>query len=105
MKPCTWCLSACLTLVGSAAVAQNPDWESAVVVPHSVSCHDNLEGRDSGSRGFEKAADYMAGKQQGVEEPGVDDYRQPGQTSTQVIDETTAARFAARGQSAAAQPW
>ncbi len=40
---------------------------------------DSLEGRDTGSQGFEKAANYMAEqfRAAGLEPAGVDGYRQP----------------------------
>ena len=97
MKPCTWvlvCVS--LTLVGSAAVAQNPDWESLGKQWWShiqFLADDNLEGRDTGSRGFEKAVDYMAGqfRAAGLEPAGVDGYRQPMDLHVVRIDETRCA--------------
>jgi hypothetical protein len=97
VEPCNWvlvCVS--LTLVGSAAVAQNPDWDSLGKQWWShiqFLAGDNLEGRDTGSRGFEKAADYMAGqfRAAGLEPAGVDGYRQPMDFHVVQIDETRCA--------------
>ena len=52
-----------VTLAGGAALAQTPDWNALGKNWWShvqFLADDNLEGRDTGSRGFEKAADYMA---------------------------------------------
>ena len=93
MKPCNWVL-VCLTLtvVGSAAVAQKPDWESLGKQWWShiqFLADDSLEGRATGSPGFEKAADYMVEqfRAAGLEPAGVDGYRQPMDFHVVQIDE------------------
>jgi hypothetical protein len=93
LKPCTWvlvCLT--LTLVGSAAIAQKPDWESPGNQWWShiqFLAGDNLEGRATGSPGFEKAAAYMVEqfRAAGLEPAGVDGYRQPMDFHVVQIDE------------------
>jgi Zn-dependent M28 family amino/carboxypeptidase len=88
-------LLACLVLafVGGVVFAQSPDrdalgkrWWSHV----QFLADDSLEGRDTGSRGFEKAADYMAEqfRAAGLQPAGVDDYRQPMDFHVARIDET-----------------
>jgi hypothetical protein len=97
VKPCNWvlvCVS--LTLVGSAAVAQKPDWESLGKQWWShiqFLAADNLEGRNTGSPGFEKAAAYVAGqfRAAGLEPAGVDGYRQPMDFHVVQIDESRCA--------------
>ncbi len=97
MKLSTWvfvCVS--LSIVVSAAVAQNPDWESLGKQWWShieFLADDNLEGRNTGSPGYEKAADYMAKQFQaaGLEPAGVDGYRQPVAFHVVQIDETRCA--------------
>jgi Zn-dependent M28 family amino/carboxypeptidase len=82
-----------VTLAGGAALAQTPDWNA---LGKSWWSHvqfladDNLEGRDTGSRGFEKAADYMAEQFRavGLEPAGVDGYRQPMDFQVVKIDES-----------------
>ena len=83
MKSCSWVL-VCLTLalVGSAALALSPDWESLGKQWWShiqFLAGDSLEGRATGSPGFEKAAAYMVEqfRAAGLEPAGVDGYRQP----------------------------
>ena len=51
---------------------------------------DSLEGRATGSRGFEKAAAYMAGqfRDAGLQPAGVDGYQQPVDFQVVQIDET-----------------
>jgi Zn-dependent M28 family amino/carboxypeptidase len=94
LKPCTWVL-VCLTLtvVGSAAIAQKPDWESQGKQWWShvqFLADDSLEGRDTGSQGFEKAANYMAEqfRAAGLEPAGGDGYRQPMDFQVVKIDES-----------------
>jgi hypothetical protein len=83
VKPVNWVLACgALTLIGSAALAQSNDWESLGKQWWShiqFLADDSLEGRGTGSRGFEKAADYMAEQfhAAGLEPAGVDGYRQP----------------------------
>ena len=91
MKPGTWLLVA-LTLVGSAALAQGNDWESLGNQWWShiqFLADDSLEGRATGSRGFEKAATYMAEqfRAAGLEPAGVVGYRQPMEFHVVQIDE------------------
>jgi Peptidase family M28 len=81
-----------LALVGGAAFAQSPDWEALGKRWWShvqFLADDSLEGRDTGSRGFEKAADYMAEqfRHAGLEPAGVDGYRQPMDFEVVRIDE------------------
>jgi hypothetical protein len=85
-------VSAAVTIAGSAALAQSTDWNA---LGKSWWSHvqfladDSLEGRDTGSRGFEKAADYMAEqfRAAGLEPAGVDGYRQPMDFQVVKIDE------------------
>jgi hypothetical protein len=88
-------LLACLVLafVGAAVFAQNPDWNSLGKRwwSHIQSlADDTLEGRDTGSPGFEKAASYMAEQfgTAGLQPAGVDGYRQPMDFDDERIDET-----------------
>jgi hypothetical protein len=82
-----------VTLAGSAALAQTADWNA---LGKSWWSHvqfladDSLEGRDTGSRGFEKAADYMAEqfRAAGLEPAGVNGYRQPMDFEVVKIDES-----------------
>jgi len=75
------------------AFAQSPDWSA---LGKSWWSHvqfladDNLEGRDTGSPGFEKAAAYMADqfRKAGLQPAGVDGYRQPIDFNVVRIDET-----------------
>lgn len=93
MKPPAWVLvCAALTLVGFAAVAQSRDWESLGRQWWShvqFLADDSLEGRLTGSPGFEKAAAYMAEqfRAAGLEPAGVDGYRQPIEFQVMQIDE------------------
>jgi hypothetical protein len=94
VKPILWlpvCLA--LTLDGRGAFAQSPDqnalgqrWWSHI----QFIADDRLEGRDTGSRGFEKAADYMAEqfRAAGLQPAGVDGYRQPMDFDVVRINET-----------------
>ena len=92
MKPGN-CLLACLslTLAGGAALAQNWDalgksWWSHI----QFLADDSLEGRDTGSRGFEKAAGYMAEqfRAAGLQPAGVDGYLQSMDFQVVRIDES-----------------
>lgn len=94
MKKLNWLL-VCLVLAfaGSALFAQSPDWDALGKRWWShiqFLADDNLEGRDTGSRGFEKAADYMAEQFRGfgLQAAGVDGYRQPMDFDVARIDET-----------------
>jgi Zn-dependent M28 family amino/carboxypeptidase len=94
VKPSMWVLArVALTLVGSAAVAQSSDWASLGKLWWShvqFLADDSLEGRDTGSQGFEKAANYMAEqfRAAGLEPAGVDGYRQPMDFQVVKIDES-----------------
>src|SRR5277367_5819618 len=82
-----------LTLAGGAALAQTTDWNA---LGKSWWSHvqfladDSLEGRDTGSRGFEKAADYMAEQfhAAGLQPARVNGYRQPMDFDVVRIDES-----------------
>src|ERR1700733_12542419 len=81
-----------LTLAGGAALAQSTDWNALGKQWWShvqYLADDSLEGRDTGSRGFEKAATYMAEqfRAAGLEPAGVDGYRQPIDFKVVKIDE------------------
>jgi Peptidase family M28 len=83
MKPLAWtmvCLA--LTVLSGIAFAQDPDWNALGKAWWShvqYLADDSLEGRDTGSAGFEKAAAYMADqfRMAGLQPAGVDGYRQP----------------------------
>jgi hypothetical protein len=82
-----------LTFAGGAAWAQSPDWDALGQRWWShiqFLADDSLEGRDTGSRGFEKAADYMAEqfRAAGLQPAGSDGYRQPMDFNVVRIDET-----------------
>jgi Zn-dependent M28 family amino/carboxypeptidase len=82
-----------LTLAGGAALAQNADWNALGKQWWShvqYLADDSLEGRDTGSRGYEKAANYMAEQFRvaGLEPAGVDGYRQPMDFEVVKIDES-----------------
>jgi Zn-dependent M28 family amino/carboxypeptidase len=93
VKPATWVLSCvALLLITPAVVAQNPDWPSLGKQWWShiqFLADDSLEGRGTGSRGFEKAAAYMVEqfRAAGLEPAGVDGYRQPVDFQVAQIDE------------------
>lgn len=85
-----------ITLAAAAALAQTPDWNALGKQWWShiqFLASDNLEGRDTGSPGFEKAADYVAGqfRAAGLEPAGVDGYRQPMDFQVMKIDESRCA--------------
>ena len=82
-----------LTLAGGVGLAQTPDWNALGKTWWShvqFLADDSLEGRDTGSRGFEKAADYMAEqfRAAGLEPAGVNGYRQPMDFQVVKIDES-----------------
>jgi Zn-dependent M28 family amino/carboxypeptidase len=89
-----WLLvSLALTLAVGAALAQHPTgdapgqrWWSHI----QFLADDSLEGRNTGSPGFEKAAGYMAEqfRAAGLQPAGVDGYRQPIDFDVVKIDET-----------------
>jgi Peptidase family M28 len=77
----------------AAAFGQTPDWNSLGKQWWShiqFLADDSLEGRDTGSPGFEKAADYMAEqfRAAGLEPAGVHGYRQPMDFEVVKIDES-----------------
>ena len=81
------------TLIGIAAPTQSPDWDALGKLWWShiqYLADDSLEGRDTGSQGFEKAANYMAEqfRAAGLEPGGVDGYRQPMDFQVVKIDES-----------------
>jgi hypothetical protein len=93
VKSFNWLL-VCLaiTVMAGAALAQSPDWDALGKLWWShvqFLADDSLEGRDTGSRGFEKAANYMAEqfRAAGLEPAGVDGYRQPIDFHVVRIDE------------------
>ncbi len=68
--------------LGAAVVTSSPDWSALGQRWWShvqFLADDSLEGRDTGSRGFEKAAAYMAEqfRAAGLQPAGIDGYRQP----------------------------
>ena len=84
-----------LALAGGAAVAQSPDWNAMGKRWWShvqFLAGDSLEGRGTGSDGYEKAANYMAEqfRAAGLEPAGVNGYRQPIDFQVVKLDE---ARF------------
>jgi Zn-dependent M28 family amino/carboxypeptidase len=88
-------MKVCVALIvaGGAALAQNPDWNAMGKLWWShvqFLADDRLEGRDTGSRGFEKAADHMAEqfRAAGLEPAGVDGYRQPMDFQVVTLDES-----------------
>jgi len=88
-------LLVCLVLafVGGTTFAQSPDWTALGKRwwSHVRFLGDNsLEGRDTGSSGFEKAADYMAEQFRavGLDPAGAEGYRQPMDFDVVRIDET-----------------
>ena len=93
MKIGSWFVCLAVTLAGIAALRASPDWNALGKVWWShvqFLADDSLEGRGTGSRGFEKAADYMAEqfRAAGLEPAGVDGYRQPMDFQVVKIDET-----------------
>jgi hypothetical protein len=97
VKPRIWTL-ACLavTLAGIAARAQSTDWQARGKLWWShvqFLAGDDLEGRGTGTPGFEKAANYMAEqfRAAGLEPAGVNGYRQPMDFDVVRIDEARCA--------------
>jgi len=82
-----------LALVCATAFAQTPDWSALGTRWWShvqFLADDKLEGRDTGSPGFEKAADYMIEqfRSAGLQPAGVHGFRQPLGLDVVRIDET-----------------
>jgi hypothetical protein len=82
-----------LLTLGAVCLAQAPDWSALGKRWWShvqFLADDRLAGRDTGSPGFEKAADYMAEqfRAAGLEPAGVSGYRQPMDFDAVCIDET-----------------
>jgi len=82
-----------LILAGGAALAQSADWNALGKLWWShvqFLADDSLEGRDTGSPGYEKAAIYIAEqfRAAGLEPAGVDGYRQPIEFKVVKIDES-----------------
>jgi Zn-dependent M28 family amino/carboxypeptidase len=82
-----------LTLSSRAAFAQSADWNALGQRWWShiqFLAADSLEGREAGSRGFEKAAAYMVDqfRAAGLEPAGIRGYRQPVDFTVTRIDET-----------------
>jgi Zn-dependent M28 family amino/carboxypeptidase len=94
VKFANW-MKVCVALIvaGGAAFAQNPDWNAMGKLWWShvqFLADDGLEGRGTGSEGFEKAATYMAEqfRAAGLEPAGVDGYRQPMDFQVVTLDES-----------------
>jgi Zn-dependent M28 family amino/carboxypeptidase len=86
-------VSLALALTGIAALAQSPDWKALGKQWWShiqFLAADDLEGRGTGSAGFEKAANYMTEqfRAAGLEPAGADGYRQPIAFQVSQIDES-----------------
>jgi hypothetical protein len=82
-----------ITVTGGAAMAPSTDWNALGKLwwTHvQFLADDSLEGRGTGSPGFEKAANYMAEQFRGagLEPAGVDGYRQPMSFQVVKIDES-----------------
>jgi Zn-dependent M28 family amino/carboxypeptidase len=91
-------------LVGCGVVcaAQGPDWEALGKqwwAHVQFLADDKLEGRDTGSPGFEKAAEYMAEefRAAGLQPAGTDGYRQPVELKVVRIDEARSSLALQRG--------
>src|SRR5277367_5350263 len=85
-------LALAFILACGTTFAQNPDWNALGQrwwAHVQFLADDSLEGRDTGSRGFEKAADYMAEqfRAAGLQPAGSDGYRQPMDFHVVRIDE------------------
>ncbi len=84
------------TLISFAAPTPGPDWEALGKQWWShiqFLADDSLQGRDTGSQGYEKAANYMAEqfRAAGLQPAGVDGYRQAMDFQVVKIDEARCA--------------
>jgi hypothetical protein len=91
VKSCGWWM-VCLIIAGAAAFGENPDWNAlgkAWWAHVQFLADDRLEGRGTGTPGFEKAADYMVAqfREAGLTPAGVDGYRQRVDFHVVEIDE------------------
>jgi hypothetical protein len=93
VKLCGWWM-VCLALAvgGGAAFGMTPDWDAlgkAWWAHVQFLADDRLEGRGTGTPGFEKAADYMVAqfREAGLTPAGVDGYRQRVDFHVVKIDE------------------
>ena len=91
-----------LILAGGAAFAQSPDWNALGKLWWShvqFLADDSLEGRGTGSPGFEKAATYVAEqfRAAGLQPAGVDGYRQPIDFKVVKVDESRCSLDLLRG--------
>jgi Zn-dependent M28 family amino/carboxypeptidase len=82
-----------LAFIAGVALAQTPDWNGrgkAWWAHVQYLADDKLEGRNTGSPGFEKAAAYMAEqfREAGLQPAGVNGYRQPIDFNVVRLDET-----------------
>jgi Zn-dependent M28 family amino/carboxypeptidase len=94
------CLAA--MLAAAPALALSPDWNALGKQWWShvqFLADDSLEGRDTGSGGFEKAATYMVEqfRAAGLEPAGIDGYRQPMDFQVVKIDEARCSLDLLRG--------
>ncbi|MGC2403409.1 MAG: M28 family metallopeptidase [Acidobacteriaceae bacterium] len=93
MKVSKWLIvCAAFLIAGSVIRAQDPDWKAMGRQWWShvqFLADDSLEGRGTGTPGFEKAADYMVEqfRAAGLKPAGVDGYRQPVDFHVLRIDE------------------
>jgi hypothetical protein len=91
-----------LTVTGGFAFAQNPDWNALGKAWWSHIAYladDHLEGRDTGSPGFEKAAVYMAEqfRAAGLQPAGAQGFRQPIDFDVVRFDESRSSLELVRG--------
>lgn len=93
----------CLTLVFSAAlIAATPDWQQAGERWWShvkVLADDNMEGRDTGSAGYSRAADYVVKKfsEYGLKPAGEEGYLQPVKFDVQRVIAAKSSLYLLRG--------
>ncbi len=99
--PFVRCFLCCCALIGSAAATPHPDDSAAPgAAPLSASAkqwwadisvlaHDSMEGRQTGSAGYLRAADYVVArfKAEGLKPAGVDGFLQPVKFEQQVVDQ------------------
>ncbi len=94
MRPLNWPPARLLPVVlGSAVFAPGPDWDALGQrwwAHVKFLADDSLEGRDTGSHGFDRAADYMADqfRAAGLKPAGTGGYRQPMDFDVVRIDES-----------------